>query len=106
AGRMAVYYSGLLLLIAGLIVVNPLYGFFGFTGYVHSAYLRSDRWKRAGIFVTATLLALSQIGGIGNIGSRTTFLDYLGLVAVNATLALVMSHAQLAELRRMDEQAR
>jgi len=103
---MAVYYAGLLLLILGLIWVNPLYGFFGFTGYVHTSYLQGDVWKRVGVFLTAAMLALTQIGGFGNVHSRNTFIGYLGLVAVNATLALIMVHAQLAEVRRMEEQTR
>jgi signal transduction histidine kinase len=65
--RAAVYYVGLQILIVVLVVRNPLFAFFGFTGYIH-AFLLPGRWRFAGVCVTALSMAFSQVGGAAGFG--------------------------------------
>jgi signal transduction histidine kinase len=97
-GLMAVYYLGLLALVAVLVARNPLYGFFAFVGYLHAALL-PGRWKFAGLVSTALMIAGSQSGGFpGMRGS--TWPVYLVLAAVNVALAGTFSYFGL----RVDHQ--
>src|SRR5689334_5655324 len=48
-GLMAIYFAGLVVLIAVLVVSNPFYGFFAFTGYLHTSYALRGRWRVPGV---------------------------------------------------------
>ena len=64
--RATVYYVVLLALLSTLILTSPLFGFFGFTGYLHAMVL-PGRTKLLGIAGTAGAMATTQMGGIVNI---------------------------------------
>jgi signal transduction histidine kinase len=81
----AVYYVVLQILIALLVIRNPLFGFFAFTGYLH-AFLLRGRWRFAGVAVTACSMALSQIGGAANIGWGA-LVPYVVVAAFNMAVA-------------------
>ncbi|GAA1951488.1 sensor histidine kinase [Catenulispora subtropica] len=95
AVRGTVYYAGLLALIATLILTNPLFGFFGFTGYLHSVVL-PGRAKLAGIAGTAAVMATTQMGGVQNIHGPGVYV-YVGLFAVNLLIAGSMTLSGVAE---------
>ena len=81
----AVYYVGLQILIAAMVIRNPLFGFFAFTGYIH-AFLLPGRWRFAGVGVTALSMALSQIGGVPSL-SWGALLPYLVVAVFNMAVA-------------------
>src|SRR5262245_57356662 len=92
---MACYYLGLLALIAVLVVRNPLYGFYAFTGYLHAAYALRG-WRRfMGIGATAVLSALSQIGGVATLGSAIGWLFFAVVALFNVAVASVMAFLAL-----------
>ncbi|MEY9859830.1 signal transduction histidine kinase [Catenulispora sp. GAS73] len=93
--RATVYYVVLLALLAILILFSPLFGIFGFTGYLHSVVL-PGRTKLAGTAGTAALMATTQMGGIGYIHGFGVYL-YLILLTVNVLIAGVMTLSGTAE---------
>ncbi|WP_223297422.1 sensor histidine kinase [Catenulispora acidiphila] len=93
--RATVYYAVLLALLATLILTSPLFGFFGFTGYLHAMVL-PGRTKLFGIAGTAGAMATTQMGGIVNIHGAGVYL-YLVLVAVNLLIAGTLTVTGAAE---------
>jgi signal transduction histidine kinase len=82
----AVYVTGLLLLMAGLVFQSPLYGFQAIAGYLHSVSYLRGRWRYAGIAVTALLVAYCQIGGRFTTFTAPTVLGLVALTMVNAAI--------------------
>ncbi|WP_323055880.1 sensor histidine kinase [Lentzea sp. NEAU-D7] len=64
---MGVYYVGLVVLTAGLVLLTPWFGFFAFIGYVHAFQYLKGRWRYAGVAVTSAVSAVSYVGGADNI---------------------------------------
>jgi signal transduction histidine kinase len=81
----AVYYVGLQILIAVMVIRNPIFGFFAFTGYIH-AFLLPGRWRYVGIGATALSSALSQVGGANNF-SWGSLAPYAVIAAFNMAVA-------------------
>ena len=102
--RSVVFYIGHLTLIGVLIVVNPFYAVFGFTGYLFVQYL-PGRWKAAGMVVNASLMALSEIGGVRQLHGRE-WIPYIGLFTVNVFIVGAMTKAALDEDRRAEQRTR
>ncbi|NUR30192.1 MAG: sensor histidine kinase [Catenulispora sp.] len=94
-GRAVLYFTVLWALLAALIFTSPYFGFFGFTGYLHSVVL-PGRTKLIGIGATAAVLATTQIGGVHNIHGAGVSV-YLGLFAVNLLIAGTMTLSGVAE---------
>ncbi|MFD0639099.1 sensor histidine kinase [Catenulispora yoronensis] len=94
--RGVLYYTVLWALIAILIVKSPLFGFFGFTGYLHAVVL-PGRTKLIGIAATAAVMATTQMGGIQSIHGTGVYI-YTGLVAINLLIAGSMTLSGVAEL--------
>ncbi len=90
-GLMAVYFAGLAGFILALIAANPLYGFFAFSGYLHTVYALRGRWRGVGIVTTAFLAALSQVGGVSTFRSGLGLALYLVVALFNAGLAIAMA---------------
>jgi signal transduction histidine kinase len=59
----AVYFVGLLGLALALVLRSPVFGYFAFSGYLHTMQCLRGRWRLAGVLATAALLSFSQIGG-------------------------------------------
>ncbi|SEE77963.1 sensor histidine kinase [Jiangella alba] len=102
---MALYYTGLTALAAGLVLLAPWYGIFAFTGYVHAAVCLTGRWRYAGVAATSAITAVTYVGGIEAVRP-----DGWGQWAVVAVVAIVLSSLffHLADVsdRRGDEQKR
>jgi len=90
-GLMGVYYVGLLVIAAALIVASPWYGIFAFVGYPHAFECLHGRWRYAGVAATAFLSATSQIGGFVNV-TRETWWAWLFLVLFNMLVAGAFSY--------------
>jgi signal transduction histidine kinase len=59
---MRLYFAGLIVLMAALVLLAPWYGFFTFTGYFAAVLLRGV-WLPAGVVCVAVVTATSQNGG-------------------------------------------
>ena len=87
----AIYFAGLLVLFAILIVRAPWYGIFAFTGYLRALLCLAGGWRTVGIGATALLLALSQVGGVE--GLRVAGLpSFLVLCLLNIAMAGTLSY--------------
>ncbi|HET9168944.1 MAG TPA: sensor histidine kinase [Actinospica sp.] len=102
--KSAIFYVGHLTLIGVLIVVNPFYAVFGFTGYLFVQYL-PGRSKIAGMVVNASLMALSEVGGVNQLYGRT-WISYIGLFTVNVFIVGAMTKAALDDDRRAEQRTR
>ena len=97
-GPRQVHYVGLLILIAVLIVHNPLFGFFGISGYL-AADAFPGRWMYVGVVWTAFWTGTSQVGGLP-LPDTTPVSAWLGVVAVNVIVAsLLMRYGTAIEAR-------
>jgi signal transduction histidine kinase len=87
--RMALFFAGLIALMAVLVVRAPWFGFFAWAGYVLAARLLKGRLLVPGIAAVAVLSATSQNGGLpsDHSGSVTT---YGILIVVNMLIAGLM----------------
>jgi signal transduction histidine kinase len=88
---MAVYYVGLIVLIAGLCVRSPVYGFFAFSGYLHAVYALRGRWRMVGVVLTALLTATTQVGGFPTLTSAAGVTAYVVVALFNIAVAGAMS---------------
>lgn len=93
--RAVLYYTVLWGLIITLVFISPFFGFFGFTGYLHSVVL-PGRTKLIGIGATAAVMATTQMGGVQNIHGTGVY-AYIGLFAVNFLIAGAMTLSGVAE---------
>ena len=100
---MAVYYVGLILLVAGLVALSPWYAFFAFLGYVQAFQSLTGWWRYLGVAVTATIMAAAQMGGVTNIKADTWWAWPL-LSVVNLALAGSFSYFGEMTDRRNDKQ--
>ncbi|MEV4707440.1 sensor histidine kinase [Actinoplanes sp. NPDC049316] len=110
---MAVYFAGLIVLIAVLVWTNPLYGFFAWTGYLNVLYLRG-RWRLAGAGTVGIWTAVSQVGGF-TVFTHPDQWPMLGVfIALNVTIGTAMTylsivtnnhHARRAEIVAQLEEA-
>ena len=99
--RCSIYYVGLLAFIGTLIVLNPFFAVFGFSGYLH-VILVPGWWKIPGMVTNAGLMALSEVGGRGQLHGLV-WIPYGGLFAVNVFIVGVMTKAGLDEDRRSEQ---
>jgi signal transduction histidine kinase len=88
---MAVYFAGLLALIAVLMQRSPWFGLFAFTGYLHAWRYLPGGWRIAGVTLTAILSTTWQIGGLPLLTLPAIF-SYLVLIGITVTLVSVFSY--------------
>lgn len=84
AGTLA--FLTLTALAAALVVSNPIYGFFSWTGYLWAWRLLRGNWRFGGVAVVALIDAVSQTGG-GPYHGVGDFLALLGAYLVNCAIA-------------------
>ncbi|SFE54046.1 Signal transduction histidine kinase [Actinacidiphila alni] len=102
--RAVVFVAGILVLIGALVALNPLYGFFGFTGYLQVALLPRALWLPA-VAVNSALMATTQVGGVGNLHGGVVTV-YAGLVLINMLVAGVITFQSIEEDLRSRQRAR
>ncbi|MFD0855479.1 hypothetical protein ACFQ07_24770, partial [Actinomadura adrarensis] len=61
---MGLYFTGLTVLAAGLVVIAPWYGIFAFVGYVQAVLVLKGGWRYAGIAATSMIMATVYLGGV------------------------------------------
>jgi signal transduction histidine kinase len=86
-----VYFIGLLVLSAILILRAPWFGVFGLTVYVRAFNCLTGPWPFVGVTINALLLAVSQVGGLEGVRAAG-WPSFLVLYAVNVGLALAFSY--------------
>lgn len=64
---LTLYYAGLTVASAGLVVLAPSYGIFAFIGYVHAFERLRGVVRQAGAVATSMIMAVSYLGGAHNI---------------------------------------
>ena len=102
--KCSVFYVGQLALIAALILLNPFFAVFGFTGYLFVA-LVPGWWKVPGMVTNAGLMAVSEVGGTQQMHGMVWF-AYSGLFAVNVFIVGAMTKAGLDDEKRDEQRAR
>jgi len=111
-GLMAGYYVGLMVLVAILVAISPLFGFFAWSGYIHALYALRGRWRIAGVAATALLSAASQVGGFGIFASvagvaifAVVAMFNLGVAGVMMVLATITQQQAERRQRMIEELA-
>lgn len=85
----AVYLTGLLLLMAALTYITPLFAFLSIAIYPHSYMYLRGRWRFVGIVAGAAIVAYSQMGG------RFGEFDELGVGALIGFAVLLLANSAL-----------
>ncbi len=83
---MRVFFAGLIVLMAALVVVDPIFGFFSWTGYIWTFRVLCGRWVIAGVLATAAVTGTSQHGGLPD-GSAGSWIGWIAIVLVNFAIA-------------------
>jgi signal transduction histidine kinase len=91
---MAVYFIGLLALIAVLTSRTMLFGFFAFSGYLHAWSLLRGRWRLAGVAANALLSTVWMLEDL----PRTPLMVVVYLAVVAIVVALVATFSQIGEV--------
>jgi signal transduction histidine kinase len=87
--RMVFFFVGLLVLIYVLIWFSPLFGIFGWSGYLYVAYALPGWWRLAGGVCVAVAAAISQVGGY-SVASGMPPEAFSVLLAINVIISSVM----------------
>ncbi len=91
-------------LMAGMVWINPLAALYAFVGYVFAGTLFSGWRQILGVFLTAVIVALSQVGGRTQISESVGL--FVGLAVINFLIALAfvtLSTRREDAIRRRDE---
>jgi signal transduction histidine kinase len=84
----AVFFSGLIAIMTVLVIRDPWFGFFTFTGYFFALRIPPGWWRLLAVSAVALLTGTSQAGGFATAGDGTAgLLVYLGCVTVNLVVA-------------------
>jgi signal transduction histidine kinase len=102
--RGPVFYLGLLAFIGVLIILNPFFAIFGFSGYLY-VILLPGLWKVAGMVVNAGFMAVSEVGGVSQMHG-VALLAYAGLFAVNVFIVGSMTKAGIDDEKRAEQRTR
>jgi len=83
---LAVAVAGLLVLMAFMVLRNPIFGIYTWTGYVFVYTLPLGRWRQLGALAVAITTATSQDGGLPHNAKQVLF--YAVLLLFNVAVAL------------------
>lgn len=83
---MGLFFIGFTVLAAALVVVDPVFGFFSWTGYIWSYRVLHGNWRFAGVLATATITATSQHGGLPR-HSAGSWISWVVIILVNFAIA-------------------
>lgn len=89
---VGLYYTGFIVLAAGLVLTAPWYAIFAFVGYVHAfLYLRGP-WRYLGVAATSMIMAVAYMGGADRISADEWWLwAVIGLVSTGLACAFLYS---------------
>ena len=83
---MRLAFGVLALLSATLVVNDPVYGFFSWTGYLWTFRILEGRWRLVGVASTALITGISQHGGVPS-SSLGSWVSLVAIVLVNFVIA-------------------
>jgi signal transduction histidine kinase len=84
----AVFFCGLIAIMTVLVIRDPWFGFYTFSGYFFALTIPPGRWRLLAVLAVALLTGTSQAGGFGEAANGTVgLLVYLGCVLVNLFVA-------------------
>jgi signal transduction histidine kinase len=87
-----VFFAGLIAVMTVLIIRDPWFGFFTFTGYFFAARIPPGWWRLLAVGAVALLTGTSQAGGFATAAKGAVgLLIYIGCVAVNLVIAGVFT---------------
>lgn len=89
---MGVYFGGLMVLAAALVISAPFYGIFAFVGYIHTTLFLSGRWQYLGAAATSMIMALSYLGGPGSISTDREWVLWLAISGISTVLSVTFIH--------------
>jgi signal transduction histidine kinase len=96
-GLMAVFFTGLVVLIGVLVYCNTLFGFFAWSGYLFTLYALRGRWRLAGAAAVALMTATSQSGGFQLIATTPSMLPaFFTVTLFNVGIATTMTFLAIA----------
>lgn len=84
--KAGLYYTVLVVLAGGLVVVEPWYAVFAFVGYVHAFLLLTGRWRYVGVAATSMIMAIAYLGGVERIDAGEWWL-WVAISLVSTGLA-------------------
>src|SRR5215471_11630675 len=88
----AVFFVGLIAIMTVLVIRDPWFGFFTFTGYFFAVSIPPGRWRLLAVAAVAVLTGTSQAGGFSTAASgRVGLTVYIGCVLVNLVVAGALS---------------
>jgi signal transduction histidine kinase len=82
------FFVGLVTIMTAMIVADPWFGFFTFTGYFYAGRLPAAAWRVLGVIAVAVLTGTSQAGGFPTaVHGASGAMVYFGVVTVNLGVA-------------------
>jgi signal transduction histidine kinase len=104
-GLMAGFFAGLVAIVLVLIWASPLFGFFGWSGYIFAAYALSGSWRLVGAATVAMTGAVSQMGGYSILSDGKSVAAFLVVLAINIVLGTGMTYLATATHEQSLERA-
>ena len=95
-GLMAAFFVGLVAIILTLIWASPLFGFFGWSGYIFAAYALTGPWRLVGAATVAMSGAISQMGGYSVLTDSKSLAAFLVVLVINVVLGTGMTYLAMA----------
>ncbi len=87
---MAACYAALLVLNAALVLRDPIFGFYTWTGYIWGSVVFATRWRLLVYAPVAVITATSQHGGLPT-RSASSWIGWLAFIAINLIAAGAVS---------------
>lgn len=100
---MGLYYSGLMVLAAGLVAIAPFFTIFTFVGYPQAFLYLKGRWRYAGVATTAMISAVGYLGGAANIIDGA-WREWIAISLVSVVLAGAFFYFAVLSDQRNDRQ--
>ncbi|HEY8044178.1 MAG TPA: histidine kinase dimerization/phosphoacceptor domain-containing protein, partial [Streptosporangiaceae bacterium] len=79
---MAVFFTGLVVIMAALVIRDPWFGFFVPAGYTYAFSVLRWPWRLAGVSAVAVVAATAQTGGVHRV-TPFSVIVYLAVVCIN-----------------------
>lgn len=87
---MTLFFVGIFVLMAALVVRQPFYGFFAWSGFLFVFRFIPHPWRMAGTSAVAVILGTGQNGGLPGDGAGS-IAAWLALITINLVLAGLMT---------------
>ncbi len=104
-GLMAGCFAVLIALMGALVLSNPLFGFFTWTGYIWASLVIAVRWRLLAYVPVAVIAATSQHAGLPT-GSVSSWIGWIAFIAINIVVAGAVSWFTRAREEEHDRRKR